>query len=211
MCPGMLTGKTLESVGPWSTFSYWRFKWHPCSVPFVVYTSKMSLGPFFCAKSTGLGSVYKTCWRKPSCWILKMVMRTCHFSGAGVSPYPHIAVCLCRYACAHKEMVYSPANSASYTYTTQNVRLGSQAFSFCTNDTLYARVYAYIHTYIHTKFRLWFMYRPHQSVLCTSYRLDIHGIAVWFLRGTKDFFLSQNFQARCSAAHPPQSSSVIKH
>jgi len=28
-----------------------------------------------------------------------------------------------------------------------------------------------IHTSIHTKFRLWFMCRPHQSVLCTSYRL----------------------------------------
>lgn len=119
----------------------------PCSVPFVMHTSKMSWGPFFCAKTTGLGSVCKTCWRKPSCWFFKkIVMRTCHFSIAGVSPYSHIAVCLCRYACAHKEMLHNPANSGSYTYTTHNVRLGSQTFNFCTNLTPTVCMHTYIHT-----------------------------------------------------------------
>jgi hypothetical protein len=121
----------------------------PRSVPFVVYTTKMFWGLFFCAKTTGLGSVCKTCWRKPSCWFLMMMfMRTCHFSGAGVSPYSHIAVCLCRYACAHKEMLYNPANSDFYTHTTQNVRLGSKAFSFCTNHTPTVWMCVCIHTTI---------------------------------------------------------------
>jgi hypothetical protein len=97
------------------------------------------------------------------------------------------------YACPHKEMLYNPANSTyyTYTYTTQNVRLGPKAFSFCTNHT--PTVYMCIH--IHTKFRLWFMYRPQQSVLCTTYGLDTHGITIWFLAGTKDFSLPQNFRA----------------
>jgi len=42
-------------------------------------------------------------------------------------------------------MLYNPANSASYTYTTQNVRLCYQAFSFCTNQTPYVGMCVYIH------------------------------------------------------------------
>jgi hypothetical protein len=78
-------------------------------------------------------------------------------------------------------------------------------------------VHVCMHTYNHTKFKLWFIYRPHQSVMCTSYRLDVHGIAVWFLAGTKDFFLPQTFQARARRWSPnfpfnwpcPQNSSGV--